>query len=88
MAKKKRMVKRGNKGSKRLSRKPINKMRLAIRNLVLFAALCLASFIGYGLTDNIMFENFFKIMCIIFGALGVAFLIVIVVLLLLKAFRK
>ena len=82
MARKKRRAK------KTKSARITNRVGLALKNLILFLILFIASFLFYSFSLSELLKNFFGILSIIFGFLTFAFLIVFIVLLILKKSRK
>ena len=64
------------------------KMMFALRKLIFFAILAIASLLLMGLSSNKMFVDLFMLLYIIFGALTLAFLVVFLVFLLLDVLRK
>jgi len=96
MAKKK----RGRKASKKtkiirkktakegLVRSTKRKINLVLKNLILFAVLSFISFCLYTFLNNELFRNLFSLLAMIFGFVGLAFLIVLLALLILRLMRK
>ena len=64
------------------------KMGMILGNLILSAVLFLVSLGLYLVTENEILMNFFGILAIIFGSIGLAFLIVYSVFLVLKIMKK
>jgi len=87
----KKRAKRANRKSVRKS-SPIagNKRKISVllNNLLLFIALSLVSLVLTKFSTNIFFVNLFSVLTIVFGFIAVAFLIVFLVLLLVRAFKK
>ena len=96
MARKKRAKRRAPRRiSRRVSRskgfsKSDSKKKIAIvlNNLLLFVALSLVSFVLYSFLQNELLVNLFFVMSMVFGFVGVAFLIALLVLLVLKLVKK
>ena len=96
MAKKK----RGRKASKKtktirkktakrgLVRSTKRKINLVLKNLILFAVLAFVSFCLYTFLNNELFRNLFSLLAMIFGFIGLAFLIVFLALLILRLMKK
>ena len=53
--------------------------KLALRDLILFALLSIISFILYTVSGNILYQDTFYLLAILFGFISVAFLIVFLV---------
>ncbi len=96
MVKKKRGKKTAKK-SKKISKKNIKrprvratkrKINLVLKNLVLFAILTLVSSILYLLSNDTLFRSLFQLLAIVLGFVGIAFLIVLLALLILKIMKK
>jgi hypothetical protein len=96
MARKKR-VKR--KASRRVSRRVSRsknfgridtkrKIAVVLNNLLLFVALSLVSFVLYRFLQNELLVNLFFVMSMVFGFVGVAFLITLLILLIIKLVKK
>jgi hypothetical protein len=64
------------------------KILLVLKNLILFAVLTLASVLLYVFSNKEIFRNLFQLLAIVLGFVGLAFLIVLFVLLLLKGMKK
>jgi polyferredoxin len=64
------------------------KINLVLKNLILFTILALGSFLLYRFSNNDLFINLFKLLAMILGFVGVAFLIVLLALLILKFMKK
>jgi hypothetical protein len=78
MVKKKRVVKKKSAlGGK-------NRFDRALRNLILFLILFIASMVLYNVSSTSLFLNFFGILSIALGFVSLAFLIVVIVLLISK----
>ena len=65
-----------------------NKIPLVVRNLLLFIAMSLVSFVLYRFIPNTLLTDLFYIMAIVFGFVAVAFLIVLLVLWIMKIIKK
>jgi hypothetical protein len=65
-----------------------NKIRVSLRNLVVFLILFAASFILWMVSSTDIFRNLFGLLSIIFGFLSLALLIVLMVFLILKSGKK
>lgn len=92
MAKKKRAKKRKSRRIvKRVAGKSIStkrKIATVIKNLLLFVALSLVSFVLYRFLQNDFFRNLFFVMAIIFGFVAVGFLITLLILSIIKTLSK
>ena len=89
MAKKKRRRKTPKKvGKKNLVRATKRKIRLVLRNLILFTVLATISLFFYILLNNEMLKSLFQLLAMILGFVGLAFLIVLLALLILKMMKK
>ncbi len=94
MAKKKRkkiseqVSKKKAKASKRAIRATQRKIKLVLRNLILFAVLGGISFCLYWLSNKEFFIKLFSLLAMVFGFVGLAFLIVLLALLILKLMKK
>ncbi len=64
------------------------KIDLVFKNLMLFAILTLVSFLLYKFANQSLFRNLFLLLVIVLGFVGVAFLIVLLALLILKFMKK
>jgi polyferredoxin len=64
------------------------KINLVLKNLILFTILALGSLLLYSVSNNDLFINLFKLLAMILGFVGVAFLIVLLALLILKFMKK
>ena len=64
------------------------KIKLVLRNLISFSVLTLVSVLLYVFSNNEIFRNLFQLLSIIFGFIGLAFLIVFLVLILMKGMKK
>ena len=64
------------------------KFGLVLSNLILSAILALVSWVLYGITSNEVLSNFFWMLGLIFGFVGLAFLIIFVILLMLRLMKK
>lgn len=82
------------KAVRRTSRKPArlaparSKVGLVIKNMLLFIILALVSYVLYSLLTNEILVNLFLILSMVFGFVAVAFLITLLILLIMKSFRK
>ena len=74
--------------SKRLVRASKRKINLVLKNLILFIILFVLSFVLYSVSEQEMYVNLFGLLSVILGFIGVAFLIVLLVFLFLKAMKK
>ena len=87
----KKRVKRASRKAKKSS-SPIagkkRKVSVLLNNLLLFIALSLVSLVLTEFSSNVFFINLFSVLTIVFGFIAVAFLIVFLVLLLVRALRK
>ena len=72
----------------KLVRSSDRKIKIAIKNLILFAVLALVSWLLYGISEESLFQNLFSLLTVVLGAIAVTFLIVLVALLFLKGMRK
>lgn len=94
MAKRKRVRRKTARRVRRVSRRPAKlvggkrKFALVVKNLILFTALALISFVLTYLLTNEVLNNLFLISSMVFGFVAVAFLITLLILLILKAFKK
>ena len=64
------------------------KINLALRNLILFVIISFISFILYKVSSNEVLLNFFNLLYIVAGFIALAFLIVLLILVLLRAMGK
>jgi hypothetical protein len=64
------------------------RMNLLIYNLVLFAVLFILSLIIYNVSNNEVYKNLFFILLIIFGCIGLALLIALLIFIFLKVMKK
>ena len=64
------------------------KFNLVWKNLVLFGVLALVFFCLYIFSNNQLLRNLFQLLAMILGFVGVAFLIVLLALLILKLMKK
>ena len=64
------------------------KINLVLKNLILFTVLTVASLLLYFVSNNCFFINLFKLLAMVLGFVGVAFLIVLLALLILKFMKK
>lgn len=65
-----------------------NKIRIVLKNLFLFAVLTLISYILKLVSGNEVYQDFFLLLMWILGIIALAFLIILLVLVLIKALRK
>ncbi|MDD5012338.1 MAG: hypothetical protein PHQ66_01685 [Candidatus Nanoarchaeia archaeon] len=65
-----------------------NKIKLVINNLLLFVALSLISFVLYRFIENSFLNDLFFIIAIVFGFIGVGFLIVLLILMIMNLMSK
>ena len=65
-----------------------NKISLVLKNLFLFLILFIASFIFYNVSKEEFYIDLFLMLCMIFGFVSLAFLIVLLVLFFLKLSKK
>ena len=86
MARKKR-VRRGTK-SKKVVRYSKKKFNLAWKNFLFWLILSILSLVLFKISSNPLWVNLFGILWVILGFIAVAFLIVVLVFLFLKGFRK
>ena len=84
----KKRVSRVTNKSKRLVRASKRKINLVLKNLILFIILFVLSFVLYSVSEQEMYLNLFGLLSVILGFIGVAFLIVLLVFLFLKAMKK
>ncbi|MCK4647404.1 hypothetical protein KAT24_00560 [Candidatus Pacearchaeota archaeon] len=71
-----------------LVRSTKRKMKLVLKNLILFTILTLASFLLYTFSNNELFRSLFGLLAMILGFVGLAFLIVFLALWILKLMKK
>jgi len=64
------------------------KIKLVLRNLIFFVVLSLISLVLYFLSNNAVFRNLFKLLTMLLGFVGAAFLIVLLALWILKLMKK
>lgn len=88
MAKKKRKKSSKKKTSKGLVRATKRKIQLVLRNLILFAVLTAIFFCLFRLSNNGMLKTLFQLLAIILGFVGLAFLIVLLALVILKGMKR
>lgn len=92
MAKKRKSSRRTSHRNSRSSGKKLiaskRKFGLVLSNLILSVVLALISWVLYGITSNEVLSNFFWMLGLIFGFVGLAFLIIFVILLVLKLMKK
>ncbi len=65
-----------------------NRIRLALRDLLLFVILSMVSYLIYTVSGNTLYEQFFGVVSIILGFIALAFLVAVLVLVLMKAMKK
>jgi hypothetical protein len=65
-----------------------DKTKLVINNLLLFAALSLVAFVLFRFIQNDFLNNLFFVIAVVFGFIGVGFLIVLLILFVLKLISK
>ncbi len=73
---------------RRLVRSTKRKINLVLRNLILFGVLALISFCLYTFCTNELFRNLFYLLTLIFAFVGLAFLIILLALAILKLMKK
>jgi len=93
MAKKKRKKASKKRGKRKIVSKSAvratqRKIKLVLRNLIVFAVLGGITFGLYWLSNEGFFRNLFSLLAMIFGFAGLAFLIVLLALLILKLMKK
>ena len=88
MAKKRAKKSRKTPKSKKVSNSGNKKVHLVLKNLILFLAISIISFILRSILAEGLFKSFFFLLSIIFAFVAVAFLIVLLVLLALKFVKK
>ena len=95
MVKKKRAKKstsKSKKGKKKVKqvrvRSTKRKINLVLKNLILFVILTVASLLLYFVSNKELFRSLFQLLAMILGFVGVAFLIVLLALLILKFMKK
>ena len=64
------------------------KIKLVLKNLILFAILTLVCFLLYIFSNNELFRSLFQLLAMILGFVGLAFLIVLLALWILKLMKK
>lgn len=64
------------------------KIGLVLKNLILFVILALISFLLYSVSGKEVYQDFFYLLALILGFIALAFLIVLLILLFMRAFRK
>lgn len=87
ISKKSKRISKKNK-EKRLVRSTKRKIKISLTNLILFAVLTLISYFLSIFLNNEILKNLFYLLVIIFGFLGVAFLIIFLAFLFLKLMKK
>ncbi len=85
--------KRGKKNSKKVGEKSLvratkRKIQLVLKNLILFGLLTAIFFCLYRISNNEIFTSLFQLLAIVLGFVGLAFLIVLLALLILKLMKK
>ena len=88
MAKKKSVRKRSTVKSKRLVRSTKRKINLVLKNLILFGILSIISFMLYSASSSETYRIMFSFSSMIFGVIGLSFLIVLLIFLLLRVMKK
>ena len=73
---------------KRMVRASKRKITLVLKNLILFIVLGLISFLLYSVSEKESLQNFFGILAIVLGFIALAFLLVLLILLFMRAFKK
>ena len=86
-SKKTKIVRKKNVKSVRV-RSSKKKIKLVLKNLILFAILTLVSFLLYIFSNNELFRSLFQLLAMILGFVGLAFLIVLLALWILKLMKK
>ena len=82
------------KSSRKVAKKTVrrtnlsDKIKLVINNLLLFIALSLVSFVLYRFIENKFLNDLFFIIAVVFGFIGVGFLIVLLVLMIMRMMSK
>jgi hypothetical protein len=74
--------------SKNLVLSSRKKIKLVLRNLVLFIGISFISFILYLVSNKDIFRTLFSLLAMIFGFVSVAFLIVLLIFFFMKLFKK
>lgn len=74
--------------NKKMIRSTSKKINLVFKNLIFFAILFVLSRILYAVSGSETYENLFLLLSIVFGFVGVAFLIVLLIFLFLKIMKK
>lgn len=64
------------------------KMYIVVTNLILFAVLSLICFFLYNVSTNPFYLNLFFLLTLVLGLVGIAFFIALLVLIILKSFKK
>ena len=64
------------------------KINLVLKNLILFTILALACLLLYFVSNQELFRSLFQLLAMVLGFVGVAFLIVLLALLILKFMKK
>lgn len=67
---------------------PKNKMKFAIKNVVFFLMLGIISYILFSVTGKEIYSNLFELLSMIFIFIAIAFLIVLLILVFMKSFKK
>jgi len=85
-----RASRRTGRSSRNLERKITSRKKfgLVISNLILSAVLTLISWLFYAITTNEVLKNFFWMLGLIFGFVGLAFFIILLILLVMKTIKK
>lgn len=65
-----------------------NRMGLVVKNLITFAILFVLFLVLYYVTNDAVYENLFWILAVLTGFVGVAFLIVLLVLVFMRVFKR
>ena len=82
------VVKQTSKSVIRQIRATPSRLRLVLRNLILFITLTLISYILYSVAGNIVYQTFFYFLSMILGFVSLAFLISLLVLVFLRLLRR
>jgi hypothetical protein len=86
--KKKLTVKNTSKPEIKQIRATPSRLRLVLRNLILFAILATISYVLYVVSKGVVYETFFYFLAMILGFISLAFLISFLVLIFLRLLRK
>ena len=65
-----------------------SRIRLVLKNLILFVILSIISYVLYAVSNNEVFSQFFAILTMVLSFISLAFLISLLVFLVLKSMRK